>query len=67
MYEKELINDRNNMKPVMKLFKVCMCPDIFDLFVLNFRLNPTILVFISSSIQEVGSMNLGCTQCRLGA
>jgi hypothetical protein len=40
MFERELINDRNNMKPVIKLIKVCMCPDIFDLCVLNFRLNP---------------------------
>jgi len=50
MYEREMMNNHNNMKPVIKLLKVQMNLRVFDNYVSNFVFIPLQLGIVSSSL-----------------
>jgi hypothetical protein len=50
MYEKQMMNNKNNMKPVIKLMKVRMNLQVFDHYVRNFAFSPVLLGSVSLSL-----------------
>jgi hypothetical protein len=50
MYEKQMMNNWNSMKPVIKLMKVRMNLQVFDHYVRNFAFSPVLLGSVSLSL-----------------